>query len=349
LRTFQQAFGHAPAARATAPGRVNLLGEHTDYNEGFVLPTAIPQYTSVEVAPARERWFRLESATLDERVRFAAGEPPPAGFGLYVYGCIQVLRNAGADIPPLDLLVTSDVPMGVGLSSSAALEVATLRAVRELLLLPFSDLELARLAHRAETDFAGVRCGILDQMACSVGTPGEMLFIDTRSLEVQRYPLPAEVLVVDTGTPRSLASTGYNQRRAECESAARLLRVPALRDVADPADVDGLPPPLDGRARHVVEENRRVLAARTAPAEEFGRLMNESHASLRDDFQVSTPALDLLAAILQEQPGIHGARLTGAGFGGACVALAADGAAEAATARALEALKREGFRGQRLV
>lgn len=348
--TFQQAFGREPTASGIAPGRVNLLGEHTDYNEGFVLPTTIPQLTRVDVGPSGDRWFHLVSASLDQSVRFAAGDAAPPGFGRYIFGCIEVLRSAGTEVPPLEVVINSDVPMGVGLSSSAALEVAILRALRELLVLSFSDVELARLAHRAETEYAGVQCGLLDQMACSLGTPGQMLFIDTRTLEVQHLPMPAQLLVVDTGTARSLARTDYNQRRSECESAARLRGVPALRDIVDVADVSDLPPPLDRRARHVVSENERVLAACHASAPEFGRLMNLSHASLRDDFEVSTPALDLLARTLQEQPGIHGARLTGAGFGGACVALAADDAAAAAASeQALGALMRGGFKGSRLI
>jgi galactokinase len=347
--TFADAFGHAPSATASAPGRVNLLGEHTDYNDGFVLPTATPQHTRVHVAPAPASRFRLYSADLRERVELTPGEPPDSGFARYVHGCIEVLRERGVAVPPLDMLIASDVPIGVGVSSSAALEVAVLRALRAFLNLPFSDLELAKLAHRAEVEYARVRCGLLDQMASSLGSPGSMLFIDTRTLEYRALPLPATVLVIDTSTRRSLANTAYNARRAECEKAARLLGVSALRDVVDPERLHALPPPLDRRARHVVTENQRVLSALAVDAQHFGALMNASHASLRDDFEVSTPALDALADALQRQPGVYGARLTGAGFGGACVALAQQDETEQAATAALRAMSALGWEGRVLV
>jgi galactokinase len=349
MSAFADAFGHEAAAHGAAPGRVNLLGEHTDYNDGFVLPTVTPQQTRVAAGLSTAGHFRACSAQSDERVAFEPGEKPSSGFGRYVYGCVEELRRAGFEIPPLDFHVSSDVPIGVGLSSSAALEVAILRSIRALLGLELSDLRIAQLAQRAEVEHVGVRCGLLDQMAASLGGSGSMLFIDMRSLEFRSLPLPGRVMVIDTGTRRSLASTAYNSRRTECEEAARELGVRALRDVEDVSRLSRLPPPLDRRARHVVTENLRVLRAVDAAAGQFGRLMNESHASLRDDFEVSTPALDLLARTLQEQPGVFGARLTGAGFGGACVALVEPGAAEHASAVALDALRRAGFAGRVLI
>jgi galactokinase len=349
IAAFTRTFGHPPAVTADAPGRVNLLGEHTDYNEGYVLPSVTPQRTRVVVGAAPGSRFRLYSSDLDERVELEAGRRPDAGFGRYVHGCIEVLRERGVRVPPVDLLVESDVPIGAGLSSSAALEVAVLRAMRAFIGLELTDLEIATLAHRAEVEYAGVRCGVLDQMAASLGRPDGMLFIDTRTLESRAHPLPARVLAIDSGTRRALADSAYNARRAECEEAARLLGVRSLRDVADVAALRGLPPPLDRRARHVVTENARVLAALGAPAAAFGALMNASHASLRDDFEVSTPALDALAGALQSQPGIHGARLTGAGFGGACVALADEGAAARAVPAALDALRALGHKGRVLI
>jgi galactokinase len=349
MRSFVEAFGYEAEVDATAPGRVNLLGEHTDYNEGFVLPTVTPQRTRVQLGRARGGRFRLFSADLDESVSLAPDEAPREGFALYVHGCIDVVRRRGLDVPPLDLFIASDVPIGVGLSSSAALEVAVLRGLRALLGVALSDIEVAALAHTAEVEYAKVRCGVLDPMACSLGRSGSMLFIDTRLLEVRTLPLPGRVMAIDSGVRRRLSNTAYNARRAECEDAARLLSVTALRDVVDVRTVDALPPPLDRRARHVITENLRVLAALSATGEEFGALMNASHASLRDDFEVSTNGLDVLAGSLQRQPGILGARLTGAGFGGACVALAADGAAAPAAKAALEALRAIGLEGRVLL
>jgi galactokinase len=230
--------------------------------------------------------------------------------------------------------------------------VATLRALRARFGVELDDSALALLAHQAEVRFAGVRCGIMDQMVSSLGSPDHMLFLDTRSLERALLPLPpsSELMVLDSGVPRSLAASGYNTRRAECEAAARALGVPALRDVLDVSVTSPLDPPLDRRARHVVTENARVLQARRAiDATAFGALMNESHASLRDDFEVSTAELDLLVALLQSQPQVHGARLTGAGFGGACVALLRQGEHEIVAQTVLSECVRQGLRVSVLV
>jgi galactokinase len=319
-----------------APGRVNLLGEHTDYNEGFVLPAAIAQRTRVALRQGREA-FLLRA--LGRSTQFTLDSPPAEQSAKYVYGCIKELEALGVPVPPLEIHVSSEVPMGVGLSSSAALEVATLRALRACTGAALDDVAIARLAQRAEVRHAGVQCGIMDQMASSLAEAGTMLFVDTRTLERRKLPLPlgSEIAVVDSGVARSLAASGYNARRAESELAARHLGVPALRDVAKPETLEALREPLRRRARHVVTENRRVLEALEADAPAFGRLMNASHASLRDDYEVSTAELDELVARLSDQPAVYGARLTGAGFGGACVALCRTGearrAAEAALAR----------------
>jgi galactokinase len=244
------------------------------------------------------------------------------------------------------------VPIGVGLSSSAALEVATLRALRELLGLDLDDVEVARLAQRAEIEHAGVNCGILDQMASSLLEPGAMLFLDTLSLERRLLPLPAgaEVLVVDSGQSRSLASSKYNERRGECEAAARALGKTTLREVSDPAAVEALADPLRKRARHVIGENARVLdAVASSTAEAFGKLMNESHASLSGDYEVSTPVLDTLVGLLQADPAVFGAKLTGAGFGGACVALCRAGESVHAARRVLGQYNGMGHNGRLLV
>jgi galactokinase len=268
-----------------------------------------------------------------------------------VFGCIEVLKARGAIVPPLLVYVTSEVPMGSGLSSSAALEVAVLRALRELLNVTIDDVELAQLAQRAEIEHAGVRCGIMDQMASSLGTPKQMLFLDTRTLERKLLPLPeGDLIVIDSGVARTLAASGYNQRRSECERAASLLGVRALRDETTLDRIDELPEPLDRRARHIITENARVLeAANGVSVERFGELMNDSHASLRDDYEVSVPALDTLVLLLQEHPNVYGARLTGAGFGGACVALAHPGTANEVKTTVLKNYAKAGYEGTALV
>jgi len=328
--SFRALFGVDPRASGRAPGRVNLMGDHTDYNGGYVLPTVIPQQTTAEGAPIGGAGAHVIHSTTLER-RLTAGAAPLADFARYVGGAIRVLESEGVVVPSLRIRIDSEVPVGAGLSSSAALEVATLRMLRELLGLAIDDERLAMLAHRAETEFAGVACGIMDQFACSLGKPDRMLFLDTKTLERRLLPLPsgAELLVVHSGIPRALAESAYNLRRAECAEAARLLGVRSLREVGAPSEVERLPSPLRERARHVVSENARVLAALTADATSFGALMNRSHASLRDDYQVSLPALDALVERLQAMPETYGARLTGAGFGGCCVALVRSGSARA--------------------
>jgi galactokinase len=339
-------------AVADAPGRVNLLGEHTDYNDGFVLPVAITQRTRVAMRRNGSEAFTLHAQELGQTVRFSFDAPPTEHFASYVYGCLALARAQRADVPGLDIEVSSEVPMGVGLSSSAALEVATLRCLRRLLDLPFDDVLVAQLAQQAEIEFAHVRCGIMDQMASSLAATDRALLIDTRSLDRRDVPLPAgsAVLVLDSGVARTLAGSGYNQRRSECEQAAQQLGVASLRDVQHLDAIELLPEPFKRRARHVFTENARVLrAAECRDAAEFGRLMNASHASLRDDYEVSTPELDLLVRWLQAEEGVFGARLTGAGFGGACVALCGSDALQQVAANVLAAYNGAGHHGRQLV
>ncbi|QBQ39256.1 galactokinase [Pseudoduganella plicata] len=337
-------FRGPPEVHVGAPGRVNLLGEHTDYNDGFMLPVATPQRTDVMAARSDDGSFHLYSATLDEAVDFAPHDSTPHGFGRYMEGCIRLLQARGVDVPPLRMYVRSDLALGTGLSSSAALEVATLRAIRALLQTELDGVTLAQIAQQAEIRYAGVNCGIMDQMASSLADEEHMLFLDARTLDHRVLPLPAgaELIVINSGVPRQLAESKYNERRGECEAASKLLGVQALRDVRDVADVESLPSPLKERARHVVSENLRVLEACEADASRFGQLMNLSHYSLRDDYAVSIGALDELTQALRTDPDVYGARLTGAGFGGACVALCRAGAAQAAGERVVHAMRAAG-------
>jgi galactokinase len=296
--------------------------------------------------------FYFYSATLDTSFDFPANGSPPPGFGSYIEGCIRLVEAEGIKVPALRVYAQTELPVGSGLSSSAALEVATLRALRQLLGFELDDVKLARLAQRAEIEYARVNCGIMDQMASSLADRGHMLFIDARSLEHRLVALPLEagIIVIDSGVARKLAASKYNERRAECEEAAKKLGVPSLRDVVDPAAVEQLPPPLRQRARHVVRENLRVLeAVKGVSLERFGALMNDSHASLRDDYEVSIPELDALVQALRAAPGVAGARLTGAGFGGAVVALCRAGAEREAAQAALGEYNRHGRQGRILI
>jgi galactokinase len=349
---FQTVFNQAPEAEATAPGRVNLLGEHTDYNEGFVLPTAIPQQTIVQLGVNPDSHHHFYSQELDQHVTLNPADPVPEGFASYIIGCIEMLEAEGIPVPPLNGFINSSVPIGSGLSSSAALEVAVLRALRSLLDLDLDDVRIAQLGQQAEIQYAGVQCGIMDQMASSLADTEHLLFLDTRSLDRKVLPFPegAEIIVMDSGVPRSLAGSGYNQRRSECEAAAQQLGVTALRDVTDPQAVEVLPEPIRRRARHVITEDNRVLdVLNGVSAEEFGELMNASHISLRDDYEVSVPPLDALVDLLQNSPGVFGARLTGAGFGGACVALVEIGKGKAIAQQVLDRYHSLGHSGKILV
>jgi galactokinase len=320
---------------ASAPGRVNLIGEHTDYHEGFVMPCAIPQRTHVTL---RRRSDSCVCATSAEQrgvtVEYALGRETRRGdWGDYVQGITVALRNVGVAVHGFELSVRSTVPVGSGLSSSAALEVALLRGLRRLFELVLSDVEIAQLGQRAEVDFVGAPVGIMDQMASSLASQREALFLDTRTLDYDRVPLPdtLDLLVIDSGVPHRHVGGGYVTRRRESAAAAEALGVGVLRDV-DPSrleEVNQLPEPLGRRARHVITENARVLEARDAvragDLTRFGILLNCSHASLRDDYDVSVPEVDLLVTLAQSSENVFGARMTGGGFGGAIVAAVRSG------------------------
>jgi galactokinase len=354
--TFELLFGRAPSAEADAPGRVNLIGEHTDYNGGFVLPAAIPQRTRAQAAARPDRTVRLWSAQFPgEGIHtFALGqEQRTGGWVDYIKGMTRVL---GPSLGGFDARIESDVPVGSGLSSSAALEIAIGRVLRELFALPIDDVELARAGQRAENEFVGAPVGIMDQMACSLADTTAALFLDTRSLEHERVPLPASaaLIVIDSGVSHDHAVGAYAVRRHECAEAARQLGVEELRDVEDPQSVDRLPEPLNRRARHVVTENARVLqtvaALRAGDCGRVGQLFAESHRSMRDDFEMSIPAIDTLVQLAAAVQGVYGARLTGGGFGGSIVALTAATRARDAADQVVEAYTRQtGNRGRCLV
>ncbi|MDP9037296.1 MAG: galactokinase [Myxococcota bacterium] len=334
---FRSFFRRHPDVELGAPGRVNLIGEHTDYNGGFVLPMAIPQRTRVQLATNRDAIVRVvsrEMARGDDAglATFELGqERVTRGWTDYVQGVTVALRQSGlgGTLRGFDAWIESDVPVGAGLSSSAALEVALLRALREAFALPLEDVTIARLGRAAETDFVGAPVGIMDQMACSLADEHTALFLDTRTLAYERIALPASgaLVVIDSGVAHDHAAGDYRTRRAECDRAASLLGVAELRDVTSHrfADVAALPPPLDRRARHVITENRRVLdavdAMKAGNLPRLGALFTDSHRSMKDDFEVSVPAVDRLVALADEQPEVFGARLTGGGFGGAVVVL----------------------------
>lgn len=356
MSRFPRLFGREAEAVARAPGRVNLIGEHVDYNGGSVLPTVLPQCACVELAAAGSARVRAASAELASRAEsFTLGHESPRGAWIdYVQGTTRLLSVEGHRIGGFDALIRSEVPIGSGLSSSAALTVALLRALRQRFELGLDDLAIARLARRVENEFVGARVGIMDPMASSLGRERQALLIRTKDLAFRTVPIPdaIEILVVDSGQKHRHAAGAYNRRRAECEEAARRLGVPLLCDlpVAAWGQIAGLSPPLDRRARHVVTENERVHAATAAleggRVEELGALLDASHRSLRDDYEASTPEVDELVALLRERPGVVGARITGGGFGGAVVALARAGAGEdAAREAALEYARRTGLRG----
>ena len=328
-RTFRELFGAGPDVIADAPGRANLIGEHTDYSGGFVLPVAIPLRTRVELRLRTDDVVQVHSEQIGRTETFRLGTEAPR------HDWVDYLQGVTALAHPrpsrgFDVRIDSDVPPGSGLSSSAALEVALLRALRQALAWELSDLQLALVAQRVEVEFVGAPVGVMDPMIVSLGSPHEALFIDTRSLHAERVPLPAGlgIAVVHSGISHEHSSGDYRVRRRECEEATRALGVPSLRSLTpeDLPRIEALPPPLDRRARHVVSENARVLEAvealRSGALERLGALLAEAHRSLRDDFQVSVPDLDRLVALAAETPGVFGARLTGGGFGGAIVVAA---------------------------
>ena len=332
IEGFTEQFGDAPTLLARAPGRVNVIGEHTDYNDGFVLPMAIDRTVWIALRPRDDSKVALRSLDFRQTAIIDLGSLAHAkGWSEYVRGVAWSLTQAGlAPAVGWDGVLAGNVPRGAGLSSSAALELASARAFAATSDFVWAPATMARVAQHAENEWVGVKCGIMDQMISAAGQQGHCLLIDCRSLDTRAVPLPADtsVLILDTGTRRGLVDSAYNERRAQCEAAATFFGVKALRDV-DVETFDRrareLDPDMRKRARHVVTENARTLRAADAmdrgDAAEVGWLMDESHRSLRDDFEVSRIELDTIVTLARSNAGCHGARMTGAGFGGCAVAL----------------------------
>jgi galactokinase len=345
-KRYQQEFGHAPAYIARAPGRVNLLGEHVDYNDGFVLPAAIDRATYIAFSPAGAHHSTLVAADFDQQLSFSPETIPsknqPDGsplleWGLYPAGVMWALMETGLSTPAMNAVFSSNVPRGSGLSSSASVEMGFVIAWQALGGWVLPAMERALLGQKAENNYVGVNCGIMDQFASACGVENKLLLLDCRSLEWITLPLPHDVaiIVADTTIRRKLTSGEYNRRRSACEEAVRLLKeeLPDIRSLRD-VNIDDfnrlankLPEEVEKRARHVVEEIKRstqsqsLLEARDI--QNFGKLMNECHVSLRDLYEVSCPELNVMVNVAQSLDGCYGARLTGAGFGGCTVNLVA--------------------------
>ena len=340
VQAFEDRFGTPPTSVVRAPGRVNLIGEHTDYNDGFVLPMAIDRAIWIALRPRDDSAVHVHSLDFDETTHFALDSLQQAdgGWAEYLKGVAWSLQQEDYALKGWEGIVAGDVPRGAGLSSSAALELATARAFAAVSSLSWDAAKMAKLCQRAENEWVGMRCGIMDQMISAAGQADHALLIDCRSLETEAVPLPPGMVVVvlDTATRRGLVDSVYNQRRAQCEAAATFFGVPTLRDVRI-EQFQARPHALDEvtrrRARHVITENARTLQAvqrmREGDADAVGRLMDASHASLRDDFEVSSDELDRMVVCARRQPMCRSARMTGAGFGGSAVALVDDEGAEA--------------------
>ncbi len=381
-QVFAERLGGAPQVVVRSPGRVNLIGEHTDYNQGRVLPMAIDRALWIAARRRNDRRVLLRSLDFENPAEFDldplatargarpggahAGAPAPAsadpiaavrrGWPAYVAGVAWSLAAAGHELCGCEGVIASDVPFDAGLSSSAALELAVARVFAELSGLPWDTVAMAQVARRAENDWVGVDCGVMDQLAAGCGVAGHALLIDCRSLAIEPVPLPpgVAVVVLDTGVRRRLADTEYNLRRRECEAAARYLGVSSLRDLEPErlARMRGLlRERFYNRALHVLTENERALhvarALRAGEATVCGRFLLASHRSLAEDFAVSCPELDAMVRCATRQPGCYGARMTGAGFGGCVVALAESGAAERCRAEAMAAYTAETGRAAR--
>jgi galactokinase len=332
IQAFQERYGVFPNFLIRAPGRVNLIGEHTDYNDGFVLPMAIDQAIWIALRPRQDHQIACFSLDLEDEVHFSLDSFQSGGekWGEYIKGVVWAMQEEGMKLSGWEGVLAGDVPVGAGLSSSAALEMAIARANAVVSGLEWDPIAFALLSQQAENIWVGVQCGIMDQLISAAGVEGHGLLIDCRSLEVEPIPMPPKtsVVILDTGTRRGLVESAYNERRKQCEVAAKFFKVPALRDVSVEqyqASEHGLDVITRKRAWHVITENERTLMAaramRSGDAVALGRLMDASHVSLRDRFEVSSEALNLMVSFARRHPACFGARMTGAGFGGCAVAL----------------------------
>ena len=344
---FAYRFGRAPTV-SRAPGRVNLIGEHTDYNDGFVMPAALEFGTLTAASQRSDRRLQIYSMIMDETREFDLDSPPagPSGdWSDYVLGVALMLEMSGHNLSGADLIVWSDVPIGAGLSSSAALEVSCAHALLTESGLPFDPIEIAQLCQRAENDFVGMRCGVMDQYISCCGVAGHALLIDCRSLESRHVAIAPnlKLLIANSRVRHQHAGGEYNLRREACEEGVRLLSrylgpIQALRDVT-PQQLEAkrrkLPELIYRRCRHIVTENARVLEAERALGSgdlvACGRAMNASHVSMRDDFEITCPEVDLLAGLAQTVKGVYGSRMTGGGFGGCTITLLEEWAVDKAS------------------
>lgn len=338
-QAFADHFGGEPDILVRAPGRVNLIGEHTDYNGGYVMPMAIDRAMWMAVRYRRDEEVHLLSADFGHSARFQLSNYKyiKPHWCEYIKGVAHALQKRGLKLNGWDGAMLGNVPRGSGLSSSAALELAAAKAFSEVSNFAWDPVEMAVVGQEAENHWVGVNCGIMDQMISACGREGHAYLLDCRSLKGEHVPLPegVRVVILDTATRRGLVDSAYNERRAQCEEAAAFFGVPLLRDVSPETFFDrgdALPELTRKRARHVITEDQRTLAAaaamRAGDSETLGRLMHESHVSLRDDFEVCNDALKQMVDCAMAHPGCLGARMTGAGFGGCAVALVAEEAAE---------------------
>jgi len=335
IQSFQKEFGSDPTLLTHSPGRVNIIGEHTDYNDGFVLPMALNFSTWIALRPRGDQRVLVRALDKGEVLEFDLNdfEKGSGGWREYITGVAWALQDAGHTLKGWEGVISGDVPIGAGLSSSAALELTLARAFALVSDLEWDPAQMSLICQKAENQWVGINSGVMDQMISASGKEGFALMIDCRNLNTKQVPLPknTQLVILDTATRRGLVDSAYNERRAQCEAVVCHFDVKALRDI-NPEQLQEKAGILDltlyRRAQHVISENQRVLEAVKAlnlgDAAGLGSLMNQSHASMRDDFEISREEMDQMVTIAQSQPGCYGARMTGGGFGGCAVALVAE-------------------------